>query len=105
MAWAQDRIVSTLSSRKPRSSSSLTRCSHKSLPKTLVSREERKSYFAVYVLTSLGQVTFQIPQLRTFVNLMGHLLCSLHYILESRFRAASKTAMAFSGLDQVGWFG
>ena len=41
---AHDRIASTLSLRKARSSSSLTRRSHKSFPRTFVSREERKSY-------------------------------------------------------------
>src|ERR1039458_7040958 len=41
---AQERIGFSLSSRKPRSSSSRSRFSYKSLPNTSVSREPRKSY-------------------------------------------------------------
>src|SRR6266576_355550 len=41
---AQERIGFILSSRKPRSSSSRSRFSYKSLPNTSVSREPRKSY-------------------------------------------------------------
>ena len=47
---AKERIAFSLSSRRPRSSSWLSRFSYKSLPKTSVSREPRKSYLRLISL-------------------------------------------------------
>src|SRR6266567_3734686 len=58
---ARPRIGFSLSSRKPRSSSSRSRFSYKSLPNTCV--RIAIVVLAVDLLTTLGQVMFQVPQI------------------------------------------
>ena len=79
---AKERIAFSLSSRRPRSSSSPSRFSYKSLPNTSVSREPRVVVFAVNLFTALGQVMFQLPQIRRLLDLTGHLLCFLNYLVQ-----------------------
>ena len=79
---AKERIDFSLSSRKPRSSSSLSRFSYKSLPNTCVSRESAIVVLAVDLFTTLGQVMFQVPQIRRLLDLAGHLLCFLNHLVK-----------------------
>src|SRR5882762_1008774 len=78
---AKERIEFILSSRSPRRSSSLIRFSHKSLPNTSINRELRSRTY-IDLFTMLGQVTFQVPQIRRLLDLAGHLLCFLNHLVK-----------------------
>src|SRR5208282_4378809 len=77
---AKERINFSLSSRKPRSSSSESVFVQES-PEHIRQLRIPIVVLAVDLFTALGQVVFQVPQIRRLLDLVGHSLCFLNHFV------------------------
>jgi len=80
--WRENGLTIILSSRSPRRPSSLSRLFVQKFPKHVREFRIPIVVLAVDLLTTLGQVTFQVPQIRRLLGLAGHLLYFLNHLVK-----------------------